>query len=253
MTTPVAILTWLAAHTPPDIVGRPRVWLHWAQSLDGCLTDCPEGTRSYPLTRNDPDAQFLTHSLRAACAAILVGVGTIVSDDPQLTVRCGIHVDHQPRVVILDPHLRCPPTARCLSPRDCPGPALIMASTLACVTPADCAAMADRMEALEAAGAVVCWTAGLEDKRLDDVLYQLCARYHIRSLLVEGGARTLAHWLDTVSLYASVDSVVTLVAPEILGHGLRPCPSLPAHAHDLCAWPVGTRGIQALTYTLDDQ
>merc|ERR1719494_1607060 len=50
----------------------------------------------------------MTHVLRANHDAILVGVGTVLSDDPQLTVRCGVSALRNPTPVILDSSLRTP-------------------------------------------------------------------------------------------------------------------------------------------------
>lgn len=83
----MSLETWLeesAARLRPE--NRPLVTLSYAQSLDGSI------------------------SLRALHEAILVGVGTIESDDPQLTVRYA--EGDSPRPVILDSHLRIPVTAK---------------------------------------------------------------------------------------------------------------------------------------------
>ena len=86
--------------------GRPLVTLSYAQSLDGSIA----AQRGQPLALSGPTAQRLTHRLRAVHAAILVGVGTLLADDPRLNVRL---VDGpQPQPVVLDTHLHTPPTAR---------------------------------------------------------------------------------------------------------------------------------------------
>src|SRR6185295_16924415 len=63
--------------------GRPFVTLAYAQSLDGSIT-IARGQR-YKLS--GPEAMRFTHALRAAHDAILVGVGTVLADDPELDVR----------------------------------------------------------------------------------------------------------------------------------------------------------------------
>ncbi|MCB0123506.1 MAG: GTP cyclohydrolase II, partial [Caldilineaceae bacterium] len=86
----------------------PFVTLSYAQSLDGSIA-AADGT---PLRISGERAMTLTHMLRAAHDAILVGVGTVLADDPQLTVRLVAGSDPQP--ILLDTHLRTPVTARCL-------------------------------------------------------------------------------------------------------------------------------------------
>jgi len=80
----------------------PRVTLSYAQTLDGSLTI----QRGISTVLSSPESQELTHELRSAHDAILVGVGTVISDNPRLTVRL---VDGEnPLPIVLDPHLRTP-------------------------------------------------------------------------------------------------------------------------------------------------
>ncbi|MCX7706662.1 MAG: RibD family protein [Anaerolineae bacterium] len=83
----------------------PFVTLTYAQSLDGSLAARP----GRPLALSGPEAMLLTHRLRAAHDAILVGIGTVLADNPRLTARLvpGSH----PQPVVLDTHLRCPADA----------------------------------------------------------------------------------------------------------------------------------------------
>ena len=62
---------------------RPFITLAYAQSLDGSIA----GLGRRPLSLSGPSSLQLTHELRAAHDAILVGIGTVLSDDPQLNVR----------------------------------------------------------------------------------------------------------------------------------------------------------------------
>lgn len=87
---------------------RPQVTLAFAQSLDSRLA-APDGC---PLRLSGPAALRYTHALRAAHDAILVGLGTVMADDPRLTVR---HSPGQhPQPVLVDSQLRCPRTAQLL-------------------------------------------------------------------------------------------------------------------------------------------
>ncbi|HSO26630.1 MAG TPA: dihydrofolate reductase family protein, partial [Anaerolineales bacterium] len=79
--------------------GRPLVTLSYAQSLDGCLTD----RRGQPFAISGAGAVDVTHALRAAHHAVLIGAGTALADTPQLNVRRVAGA--QPHVVILDTRL----------------------------------------------------------------------------------------------------------------------------------------------------
>lgn len=90
---------------------RPYVTLKWAESADGRVAG-PLGARRQ--ISNDA-ATRQVHELRARCDAILIGVGTVLADDPKLTPRGGgEHMRHPVRAV-LDTNLRTPPTAQLLS------------------------------------------------------------------------------------------------------------------------------------------
>ena len=87
---------------------RPFVTLAYAQSLDGSITTA-RGER-YGLS--GPDALRLTHALRARHDAILIGIGTVLADDPELGVRLANGPSPQP--VIVDSRLRTPSDAKVL-------------------------------------------------------------------------------------------------------------------------------------------
>ncbi|MBM2842777.1 MAG: RibD family protein, partial [Anaerolineales bacterium] len=88
---------------------RPFITLSYAQSLDGSIA-LPDGR---PLALSSPPSLFRTHALRARHDGVLVGVGTILADDPQLTVRHAAGPNPQP--IVLDTGLRTPLPARILS------------------------------------------------------------------------------------------------------------------------------------------
>lgn len=73
-------LPWLAAHAPPADAARPWITLTFAQSRDGKIA----GAGRTPLRLSGDASMHMTHRLRAMHAAILVGVGTILADDPRL-------------------------------------------------------------------------------------------------------------------------------------------------------------------------
>ena len=132
--------------------GRPHVVLKAAASLDGFIA--PTGARK-PGTIHwltSPASRAAAHELRARHDAILAGAGTVLADDPRLTVRRKGQ-RRQPLRVVLDGALRIPPAAR-LFRETAAGPPLVIAARPA-ATGAASAAFAKRRRALEAAGAEV--------------------------------------------------------------------------------------------------
>lgn len=194
-------IDWLlgtaAAHARSD---RPRVTLSFAQSLDGSLA----ARRGAPLALSSSESMHLTHRLRAAHGAahgaILVGVGTVLADNPRLTVRLVEGANPQP--VVLDTHLRTPATANLLH-----GP---LYPWIACAQGADVA----RSAALKAAGAQVISlppgeTGGVS---LPALLAEL-SRRGIANLMVEGGARLIGAFLAA----RLADQVMITIAPVFVG------------------------------------
>jgi len=185
--------------------GRPLVTLSYAQSLDGCLA----ARRGEPFALSGPESLALTHQLRAAHAGILVGIGTVLADDPRLDVRLAPGVDPQP--VVLDSRLRFPPGARLLTATE-RRPWIATTES------------GERAAALEAAGARVLVFPPDEAGRvpLRGLLERLAA-LGLHSLMVEGGAQVLTSFLGQ----GLADLALVTVAPLWLG-GLRSVEAPPA-------------------------
>jgi diaminohydroxyphosphoribosylaminopyrimidine deaminase / 5-amino-6-(5-phosphoribosylamino)uracil reductase len=176
---------------------RPFVVLKAATSLDGCIASAP-GRRTR-LTSAVADRH--AHRLRAEVDAIGIGVGTVLADDPVLTVR-GIYRERPLTRVVFDRRLRTPLDARLLSTRDA-GPVMI-------VTRASAAHSAVRAQ-LEQRGAQIAIAA---DGTFRAALEQLAIR-QVGLLLLEGGAEIhRAAWDE-----ALVDFVRLYVTPHVLGPG----------------------------------
>jgi len=90
----------------------PLVTVSWAQSANGAIA-AADGS---PVALSGPESLRLTHRLRALHGAIMVGIETVIADDPLLSVR--LAEGPQPQPVILDSRLRFPPGARLLSRAD---------------------------------------------------------------------------------------------------------------------------------------
>jgi diaminohydroxyphosphoribosylaminopyrimidine deaminase/5-amino-6-(5-phosphoribosylamino)uracil reductase len=113
--------------TRPDRLRRSLPWViaKWAQTRTGQLSP-PSGAGRWV---SGPESRADVQRLRAAVDAILTGVGTVLADDPRLSVR-GIECSRPPRRVVLDSSLRTPPLARlfqlCVE-GECAGDVLVVA------------------------------------------------------------------------------------------------------------------------------
>jgi len=175
--------------------GRPFVTLSYAQSLDGCIA--VEPGRSFALS--GPESLQLTHQLRAAHEAILVGIGTVLADDPQLSVR--LVAGSNPQPVVVDSRLRFPLPARLLQKTPAPWIATIRPDS-------------PRRIQLTAQGAEVLGVPASPKGRvnLKALLNQLGAR-GINTLMVEGGAGIITSFLAE----RLVDRLVLTIAPVYIG------------------------------------
>lgn len=181
-------------------VRRPFVVLKAAISTDGCVASAPRRRTSLTSERANRHA----HLFRAEVDAIGVGSGTILCDDPRLTVR-GVHRARPFIRVIFDRSLATPPDARVLSTLDA-GPVIIVTSVEA--------AASERASALAEAGAQLEVVAS---SMLQDALVRL-GELGMSSLLLEGGPRLQGGaWDEGV-----VDLVQLYVTPVICGpQGVR--------------------------------
>jgi len=177
--------------------GRPLVSLCFAQSLDGCLAV----QRGKPTPLSGPQSSRLTHQLRASHAAILVGVGTVVADDPQLTAHHVTGEDPQP--VVLDSCLRIPLQSRLVQRDRQP---VWIATT--------CAADPECKAALDRAGARLLVLPADAAGRVSLVsLLEILAINGVSSLMVEGGAQVITSFL----VQGLADWVSVTIAPVLLG------------------------------------
>ncbi len=177
-----------------------RVTVHYAQSLDGRIA-----TRS-------GDSQWIggqaslrfAHQLRAEHELILVGVGTVLADNPRLTVR--LVEGRSPVRVVLDSTLRMPLSAHVLS--DGAAPTVVATSRRA---------TAERIEAVKATGAEVLQVDDAAGDRPDlaAVLSRLAERGYA-SMLIEGGRGVITSALAQ----RLVARLSVCVAPIVVGEGI---------------------------------
>ncbi len=214
-----AYLTWRRKE-------RPFVIWKCAATLDGYIA-APSGHSTYV---TGEVARQEVQVLRRSISAIAVGVGTVLADNPRLTVRDKDDRAEayalQPVRVVFDSQLRTPPTAALL---DQPGRTIIYC------TEAARERSADEIQALSRSNVDVVPVVAGPDGRVSlfAALKDLGQRGYI-SVLVEGGSQLSSALLQE----HLVDKVVYYVAPKLLGRGIPaltgPVPASMAEAIDLC-------------------
>lgn len=185
--------------------GRPAVTLKLARTADGVVS----GGSAARLLITGPAANDQVHLLRAHADAVLVGVGTVLADDPLLTVRLPGLEQRSPVRVVLDSGLRTPATVRLVTGAGQHPTWIITTGT----------APAAAEDALRRAGAEVIRVASDENGRvsLPAALGEL-ARRGIARVLAEGGPE-LADALANADL---VDEALVVTAPGVrFGDGGR--------------------------------
>jgi diaminohydroxyphosphoribosylaminopyrimidine deaminase/5-amino-6-(5-phosphoribosylamino)uracil reductase len=177
--------------------GRPWVVLKLAQTLDGRIATHSGDSRWI----TGEKARTHAHRWRSWVDAIMIGAGTVLADDPRLTVR---HVKgHNPRPLVIDGRLRVSPQAQVFARPDT-------------VLVTDVAHTHQTLRPFSERG-VQLWpfctgAAGID---LQEVM-QRAAAEEITSILIEGGGRLAAAALDA----RIVDQVMIFIAPRILGEGI---------------------------------
>lgn len=162
---------------------RPHVTLKLAVSSDGMIGRDGDGQ----VTISGPVSRAQVQVLRAETDAILVGIGTALADDPELTCRLPGLKDRSPVRIVLDRRLRLPLESKLVKSAGAV-PLIVVAGYY---SPKD-TALESRRAALEDAGAEV---LHCDPAALGDLLAALATR-GISSLLVEGGAAVAKSFLD---------------------------------------------------------
>lgn len=187
--------------------GMPQVILKWAQSLDGKLA-WPE--QAQPRWITNEKSRRHVHRLRSHCGAIMVGIGTVLADDPLLNVRLPRKMP-QPIRVVLDSKLRLPVNAQVVETAQ-RQPVLLatLRETLDSHT--------HLVQQLERLGCTVKGFSQFDGRvSLPEVLHEL-ARRGVTDVLVEGGPTLLqAFWNQDLA-----DKLMIYTAPTIIAAGAAP-------------------------------
>jgi len=180
-----------------DSGGLPFVTLSYAQSVDGSIAACP----SRPFALSCKKSFEMTHLLRSRHDALLVGINTVLVDNPRLTVR--LCVGDNPQPVVLDSRLRFPDDAKLLAHPD-RRPLLFTTA----------AAPADEIARLEAKDASIHVLPTDKLGRVDLIpALQCLAGMGVRSLMVEGGATVINSYLQS----RLVDYCIITLVPKFIG------------------------------------
>lgn len=174
---------------PPD---RPFVVAQLGQSLDGRIATASGDSRWI----NADGALDHLHRLRACVDAVVVGVGTVIADNPQLTVR---RTDgNNPTRVVIDPNGRMPSDARMLN--DNAAPCWLVRNARSGVAHDD------------GVIGIPSHQGGLPPAAIVAELF----KRGCRRILIEGGAKTVSRFLDA----RVINQLHLLVAPMIIGSGV---------------------------------
>jgi len=182
--------------------GKCWVVLKWAQSIDGKLAYAEQSPEKRWITNDLSRAD--AHKLRRRVGAILVGINTVLADDPMLTPRPS--KGKKPIRVVLDDSLRIPMGSRLLRTTKT-SPVLVYTRK------ASAEANLKQVERIRKKGAeLVVWEGAGETSDLHFLLEQL-SEQGVQQVLVEGGPRVLASFLRE----GLADEICVYIAPKILG------------------------------------
>lgn len=211
---------------------RPFITLTWAQSIDGKIAAAP-GERTQI---SGDESSGMTHALRAVHDGILVGIGTILADDPRLTCRLDDksenivasvfkHADAtfankeqlHPIPIILDSGLRTPATAKFLSISRKNKPIVLTEKKSPCENRKELSSL-HSLQSQSSVHYIDGNYAVSGQKQLNLSQAMKCLRQEgIRSVMVEGGSTVLSSFFET-NLW---DAAVITIAPTIFGNGLQ--------------------------------
>lgn len=192
-------ITWVTRHSPFIIV-------KYAMTLDGRIAASTGDSRWI----TGPEARGMVHGLRQRVSGILVGSGTVLADDPELSVREWEGEKRQPLRVVLDARGRIPSEAKVFKDQNLQQTLLVTTDQIGL----------EKTERLLAQGVQI-WRGPLEGGHLD--LKAVMARLReigCDSVLVEGGSGVHGSFLDN----RLADRIYAFIAPKLIGGSRSPGP-----------------------------
>ncbi len=177
--------------------GRPFITVSYAQSLDGSIATA----RSEQIQISGSESMHLTHQLRACCQTIMVGIGTVLADNPSLTVR--LVKGKNPQPIILDTRLRTPLDTN-----------LVQRTDLSTWIVNGDHNRVNLVDAYKQNDVTLIRCKRDDDGMIDIVaLMDILARQQVNNVMVEGGARVITSFIRL----KLVDMFVITVAPKLVG------------------------------------
>lgn len=196
--------------TNADDEQRPHVTLTFAQSRDGKIA----GQDKAQLALSGSESMLMTHKLRTLHDGILVGIGTVLNDNPQLNARLLSRpppMSQLPRPVVLDSNLRIPIDSKLIRNYQAGvgRQPLLLASNDADI---------DRSKLLEGVGVEVVLVNGGSSGSLRDwtTILRHIHKAGIQRLMVEGGAAVIDSLMQQPRL---IDALLVTIAPVTVGPG----------------------------------
>lgn len=182
--------------------GMPYVIAKWAMSLDGKTATHTGDSRWV----SSEESRRYVHMVRSQVDAVLVGIGTVLRDDPLLTAR--LEGGRNPKRIVVDGQARLPLDSKLVKSISASGgPEVIVATTTL--------APRERLEGLERAGCKVMVVKGRE-KRVDLIdLMKRLGQMQFTNILMEGGGSLTAGFFEQ----GLVDKVMVFISPKIIGGG----------------------------------
>ena len=184
----------------------PYVVMKTAMTLDGKIATSSGNARWV----SNESSRHIVHQMRHELSAIMVGVNTVICDDPLLTTRLDGVKGRNPMRIVVDSNARIPLDAKILNSSQ-------IASTIVAVTPS---AQAHKVAQIRALGNEVIEVPS-PDGRVDlSMLMRILGEKGIDGVLLEGGATLNFSALEN----GVVDEVVSFIAPKIVGGALAKTP-----------------------------
>ena len=182
--------------------GLPFVTIKYAQTLDGRIATA---TGESQWISSETSLKY-THQLRAAHDSILVGAGTVIKDNPELTVR--LVRGRNPLRVIVDSELKIPKQAKVF--QNISGARTLIATIKTSADP--------KFQSIADSGVEIITIKADRKGNVDLIkLFKILAARNISSILIEGGAQIITSTLKN----NLANRLITIIAPKILGSGIE--------------------------------
>jgi len=181
-------------------MNQPRITIKFAETLDGKIA-AENGSSKWI---SGPASRRFAHGLRARHDAVLVGIGTVLKDDPALSVR--LVKGRDPAKIVVDPRLRIPLASQLI--KNARHTKTIIFTTSK--------APGSKIKSLEKKGIIVIPFSSkakrIDPKKMVRILYAI----GIKSIMVEGGRGIITSFLKS----GLKQKVIAIISPKILGSGI---------------------------------